>query len=268
MLSKLAKHFTFANAVLTVALVFVMTGGAYAASKYLITSTKQIKPNVLKQLQSKTGATGAAGPVGPAGSAGPAGAKGETGVTGKEGPAGKNGESVSAKEVKANETTCEKHGGSSFTAAGTTTLACNGKEGKEGSPWTAGGTLPSGKTETGTYVLRKTDNASTEPATTGISFPIPLGSAPTTLSFVHIGETLPEGCQGSAEKPEALPGNLCIFEGEASLYHKGGLKFYAPMNPAGGAVGTTGAELLFFTREPTTVGEEVSAEGTWAVTGS
>ena len=75
------------------ALVFAMTGGAYAAKKYLITSTKQISPSVLKALQGKAGAAGAPGvagaqgaqgPGGPAGTAGSAGGKGETGPAGPE----------------------------------------------------------------------------------------------------------------------------------------------------------------------------------------
>ena len=39
---------SYANVAMTLALVFAMSGGAYAASKYVITSTKQISPKVLK----------------------------------------------------------------------------------------------------------------------------------------------------------------------------------------------------------------------------
>ncbi|MGH2879601.1 MAG: hypothetical protein ACRDK4_08360, partial [Solirubrobacteraceae bacterium] len=59
---------------MTLALVFAMTGGAYAAKKYLITNTKQISPKVLKQLK---GAKGPAGPAGPEGKAGAPGSPGK-----------------------------------------------------------------------------------------------------------------------------------------------------------------------------------------------
>lgn len=75
------KRLTYANVVATLALVFAMSGGAVAASHYLITSTKQISPKVIKKLKGK------AGPQGPAGKAG---AAGQAGQTGKEGPAGQN----------------------------------------------------------------------------------------------------------------------------------------------------------------------------------
>ncbi len=76
MLSKFRKRLSYANVAVTVALVFAMTGGAFAAKKYVITSTKQIKPSVLEQLKGKRGraapgpagsAAGAAGPAGPSG---------------------------------------------------------------------------------------------------------------------------------------------------------------------------------------------------------
>jgi hypothetical protein len=68
---------SYANVAATLALVFSMTGGAMAAHHYLITSTKQISPKVVKALKGKTGKTGPAGPQGPAGSPGAPGAPGQ-----------------------------------------------------------------------------------------------------------------------------------------------------------------------------------------------
>jgi len=70
------RHLNYANVVATLALVFAMSGGALAAKHYLINSTKQINPKVLKKLKGNTGKTGAAGAIG---------------ATGKEGPPGKEG---------------------------------------------------------------------------------------------------------------------------------------------------------------------------------
>ena len=81
---------TYANVVATLALVFAMAGGAAAATHYLITSTKQISPKVLKELK-KPGATGARGPAGAAGPAGTAGANGTNGTPGTEGKQGLQG---------------------------------------------------------------------------------------------------------------------------------------------------------------------------------
>ncbi len=81
---------TYANVVATLALVFAMAGGAAAASHYLITSSKQISPKVLKELK-KPGATGATGPAGAHGETGPAGPAGANGTNGAPGTEGKQG---------------------------------------------------------------------------------------------------------------------------------------------------------------------------------
>ena len=100
MFSLIRRRMTYANIAATLALVFAMSGGAYAASRVLITSTNQIKPSVLKQLKGRAGSNGAqgltgpsgpAGAVGAAGATGPAGATGATGLTGAAGATGATG---------------------------------------------------------------------------------------------------------------------------------------------------------------------------------
>jgi hypothetical protein len=76
------KRITYANVVATLALVFAMSGGALAAKHYLVNSTKQINPKVLKKLKGRTGATGKTGATGAPGAAG------KNGVNGSQGPAG------------------------------------------------------------------------------------------------------------------------------------------------------------------------------------
>ncbi len=63
----LRKHLSYANVIASLALVFSMSGAAVAANHYLIKSTKQINPKVLKKLK---GSRGAQGPVGPQGATG------------------------------------------------------------------------------------------------------------------------------------------------------------------------------------------------------
>src|SRR5205085_8507791 len=82
---------TYANVAATLALVFSMTGGALAAKHYLINSTKQINPKVLKALKGKTGAKGATGLQGKEGFLGKEGSQGKEGKEGKDGKEGKQG---------------------------------------------------------------------------------------------------------------------------------------------------------------------------------
>ena len=89
----LRRHLSYANVVATLALVFAMSGGALAASHYLINSTKQINPKVLSTLKGtgKVGSQGPAGAQGPAGPQGTPGAPGQPGGPGERGPPGING---------------------------------------------------------------------------------------------------------------------------------------------------------------------------------
>jgi hypothetical protein len=76
MFKRIRSRLTYTNVAVTLALFFAISGGAMAAGHYLITSTKQISPKVLKALK---------------GAAGPSGAPGAAGVTGAQGPAGPAG---------------------------------------------------------------------------------------------------------------------------------------------------------------------------------
>jgi hypothetical protein len=246
MFSRIRKRLTYANVAMTLALVFAMTGGAYAANKYLITSTKQISPKVLASLKGKNGkngtngtpgATGPQGPTGPTGKDGAPGSEGKEGATGKEGPAGKEGP--------------------------------EGTEGKEGSPWTAGGTLPSGQTETGTYLISSPTGAGTEfgYALANISFPIPLLASIPKDHVVYVDGTVPSECENSTHagtaspsNPEAGPGYLCVYRSSSANMNESEMEIFNPVNGANGA--SVAGAILF--EEPT--GAEAFADGTWAVT--
>jgi len=283
MFSAIRRRLTFTNVAMTLALVFAMSGGAFAASKILITSTKQISPKVLKSLQGKTGkagANGAQGPAGATGAQGLAGAQGAPGPQGPSGSAGANGTSVTSAEIAKSSATCSKQGGSEFTASeGKKTDACNGKE---GSPWTAGGTLPSGKTETGVWALEHTEKEGNTYVPVA-SFPIPL-AAPLGEGHAHFintngmeittvnpitkitTEVAPTECgsgigpEVNASNPQAKPGNLCVYAAELRSLLSSSVDIIDPSLGGSGQTGKTGAlELFDFTN-----GSEGS--GTWAVT--
>lgn len=217
MIKGIRKRLTYTNVAMTIALIFAMSGGAYAASKYVITSTKQISPKVLAALKGKAGKPGAAGPAGAQGPAGPAGGVGPTGpqgVPGEKGTDGGPGESVTATSLAVKNAHCEE-GGSEFTTGGKHTYACTG------SPWPAGGTLPAGKSESGAWSTIYEATAAKQPGSSAISFGIPLKSEP-ELHFIGTNEELAgepheaaaikeHKCSGSSEEPEAAPGNLCVF---------------------------------------------------------
>jgi hypothetical protein len=74
------------SVIAVVALFFALGGSAIAAKHYLITSTKQIKPSVLKTLKGKRGPAGPRGAVGATGATGAPGAPGAKGETGPPGP--------------------------------------------------------------------------------------------------------------------------------------------------------------------------------------
>jgi hypothetical protein len=86
------RKITSAHAIALLALFFALGGGAYAAHHYLITSTHQIKPSVLKKLR---------GRAGPRGLTGPQGVKGDKGDTGAAGAPGSPGTVVRWALVKA-----------------------------------------------------------------------------------------------------------------------------------------------------------------------
>jgi hypothetical protein len=76
------RHLTYSNLAATLALLFAMTGSAIAAKHYLISSTAQISPKVLKKLRGHPGPAGKQGPQGKEGAAGRQGAPGTPGLAG------------------------------------------------------------------------------------------------------------------------------------------------------------------------------------------
>jgi hypothetical protein len=282
MFSALRKriHLSPTTVIATLALVFAMTGGAYAAKKYLITSTKQISPSVLKSLQGKAGpvgANGAQGPAGPQGPAGAAGAKGENGTNGSNGAEGKKGENgtngtpgtpgKSVKLINETPTSCGA-GGYTYEVEGSSAPneVCNGESASGGG---LPDTLPVGKTETGTWSIEVKLAAGEETIYHApYSFSIPLASA---LGGSEV-EVLPFGttsanCAGTVENPQAAAGHMCVYVSQGNDGHVlGGFVFQAETNSAEGA-STAGGEMQMYVKDESVNPEEGFDRGTWAVTG-
>jgi Collagen triple helix repeat (20 copies) len=90
------RHPSPALIVASIAVILALTGSAVAAGHFILTSTKQISPNVLRSLKGKRGPRGYRGPSGARGATGavgtgvpgPAGVTGATGSTGTTGATG------------------------------------------------------------------------------------------------------------------------------------------------------------------------------------
>lgn len=272
-----------------VALVAATVGGAYAATggQPLATSSgkhhkknknkksnaglngkqkKQVKniakSEAKKYANSNPGAAGATGPQGPAGAAGAKGDKGEKGDNGTNGTNGANGTNgVNGESVEAFPTAgepgepCEGTGGVVYEVEATPTEICNGKDGKEGSPWTAGG-LPAGATEKGVWSF----SANTEDGELNvpISFNVPLSGVLVASKVHFVGPTGGGVCEGNVNGPTAPEGELCVYE--AATANVSGGEIYA-LNESTGA--SSAGALIYFE----ITGNGAYGYGSWAVTG-
>jgi hypothetical protein len=286
MFSLLRNRFGIPGVISVIALVFAMLGGAYAASN----SGSGKATASAKAKKGPRGPRGPAGPAGPAGPQGPAGAngakgdagakgdKGEPGNPGSPGTPGANGKSVVITPLTAGaQAECEETGGAlvEVQGSGTPTEVCSGKKGEKGDkgdvgdPWTVGGTLPPGATETGAWAFSapETETEILVP----ISFTIPLEEI---LFESHVHYQTDEGfstpCPGAYFNPTANPGELCIY------FHEGGASTGKPVNVASPAILNPGSKsfpgaekagaVLKFTFSGA-AGELARGSGTWAVTG-
>ncbi|HSR95057.1 MAG TPA: hypothetical protein VLK56_09350 [Solirubrobacterales bacterium] len=296
MFSPLRNRFGIPGVISVIALVFAMMGGAYAASSNSGTGKATASAKAKKGPRGPKGATG---PPGPAGPAGPAGAKGDTGAAGANGKDGTNG--TNGKDGTNGTNGAPGAKGSSVlngTGAPPSGLGANGDfyidtaaseiygpkaagawgsgtslKGKEGSPWTLTGTLPSGKTETGAFSLAGRAVAF-ESFRTPASFSVPLSSP---LDEEHVlslepgynGEdqvgTEHEKCPGKAASPKAKAGYLCVYLGDGSGLFANQAEILNPAMGIGGGGGSSvsGAGIQF--SKNGTEGE-FEVDGTFAVT--
>jgi hypothetical protein len=219
------------------ALIFALTGAAFAAAGLNSKQKKEVK-SIAKQFAGKPGAPGAAGPQGPAG---PKGDPGFQGPEGKEGPQGKQGNQG--------------------------IQGIPGKDGETGFTET----LPPGEMETGVWAAEVPPSTKPVEIHVPISFPIPLEKGGENTSFFFTAEKVmnqefTNGCQWEQEEPNAkpestVPGVLCVFE----EYGEGATKkaFLSPGNVLGGGYSAAGSYLRM-ERSEANEGQTFSV-GTWAV---
>jgi hypothetical protein len=263
MFHRTPKHLTPSTAIAFFALVFALTGGAFAATSHgggsprATATASKVKP------KAKPGPRGPAGPKGTTGATGAAGATGATGATGPAGAAGAKGENGAAGAA-----------GATGPQGPQGELGKEGKEGPEGpeGPEAKGGgfptTLPAGDTETGSFVAHfEHEGFVYDP----ISFPIPLPVGVSIFHYVKEAEqgkpTAPAECAGSVAKPTATKGTLCVYEGEPLRPEKTSLVVLNVLRPTTvveEGTSTAGAVVqVAYEGEGAT--EPAYLSGTWAV---
>jgi hypothetical protein len=281
MFSRLRKQFGTAGLIVAVvALIAALVGTAIASGGAGL--TKKQEKQVIKLAKKYAGKDGAPGTNG---------TNGKDGAEGKPGKDGANGKSVEL--INESPSGCPEGG---FTyeieGSGEENEVCNGEEGPEGvegSPWTAGGTLPGGRTETGAWATGAPSTAFT-PKRVQISFTLPLvaplsgtgcrtnesGQVASTckVHFINTAgkevfeteaaeqiEFTSTACTGTVEAPKATPGNLCIYT--AVLGNAGAVDHFITK---AGSNETTGASTAGAVFNVFALSTAAKAWGTWAVT--
>ncbi len=289
-MNRLKKHINPATILALAALVFAITGGAYAASggsgnggdghaTASIAKSKKKTPAGKPGPRGPAGPAGATGPAGPAGATGPAGAagaKGENGAAGSNGTNGTNGTNGEGVKAERDTTDC-KEGGTKFTVSGKSEHVCNGEKGAIH----PGDTLPSKATETGTWAMASLESEE-DFGLVAISFAVPLENELTGFEEPTPGDEIRgharyinnkneeaiEGttnhpyCPGSVAKPEAEPGFLCVYGGEETTTLSSSTFITSPVKGAAEeSVGRSGAIM-----KVKALGINSKASGSWAVT--
>jgi hypothetical protein len=181
--------------------------------------TKKQEKQVVKIAKKYAGKPGAQGPKGDTGATGATGPKGEQGPKGDEGK--------------------------------------QGAEGEEGPAGPTETTLPSGKTETGTWSFNQ---YSGEVILLNISFPLRVEPnlfkiAAGNLEVLGEGASPTASCPGSYENPEAISGKICLYTERI----ENAVASTTTFSPDG----TTGFIQKYEAVNP---GERSYGRGTWAVT--
>jgi hypothetical protein len=264
-----------------VALIMALTGAAFAAGGLTGKQKKEVE-KIAKKFAGKNGTNGTNGAPGAPGSKGDAGAPGTAGTPGTPGAAGESVTVASASVVE-----CPQ-GGTKFSNKTGTGHACNGTTG-----FTE--TLPSGKTETGTWSVVVPPIKESFSIPVAISFPIPLAHPGKAFFFTaaevaaeEFGKGGPEGpeetgcvvgeagcrdtgCRWEMANPDARPkattsGTLCVFTqfGELEL----GSYFFQAPGSFGSGYGPSGAYLFLEKKSTGEAAVETIPVGTWAVTAS
>jgi hypothetical protein len=240
--------------VAVIALVFALAGGAIAANNNSATASKAGP----RGKTGKTGKTGPQGPKGDAGPAGPQGPKGDAGSQGGVGPAGPAGVGTAGPTGPTGKT------GTTGVTGATGVTGTTGVTGPAGPTCNEDGEclLPVGATETGVWSFRAINVAK---ASISISYPLRIPGG-LTYHYVKWSEqgsvppAVPECPSIEAAEPEALPGNLCVYEGEEGSESQL-TNAAVPVKVLGSLDFSSGVPLNFALTNPA---NEARGTGTWA----